>query len=84
MVTAAADGYLALNTSALQWVLLNAIKDLEKQTVQPVFAEDIEPVCGESTRGQTRFVKDDLIGDQVKMCGRAVDGTYSWKVTVTF
>ena len=72
------------NASALPFILINSIKDLEQQTVQPVYASDVEPACDGDERGHTRFVKDDLAGDVVKMCGRAADGTYSWKVVVQF
>jgi hypothetical protein len=73
-----------LNTGPLTWVLVNAVNDLVKQTIQPVFAEDIEPVCDEAHRGQSRFVKDDLLGDKLRVCGRSADGTYRWLTTVQF
>ncbi len=73
-----------LNASSLTYVLINAVKDLIAQTVQPAYPSDIEPACDEEHRGQHRFVKDDLLGDQERVCGRAVDGSYAWKAVVQF
>jgi hypothetical protein len=75
---------LTFNASALPFILVNAVKDLEKQTLQPMDTTDVTPACSSATRGQQYFVKDDQLGDSAKLCGRAADGTFAWKTTTTF
>jgi hypothetical protein len=73
-----------LQASAMPWILVNALKDLEKQTLVPMDVTDVLPACSEQTRGQQKFIGDDLLGDSVKLCGRNAAGAYAWKVTVNF
>ena len=72
-----------LNDSALTYVLINAVNQLELQTMQ--HSDVSQPLmCTESTRGQHFFVRDDLLGDHVTVCGRSASGTYSFQTTTQF
>ena len=72
-----------LNNSALTYVLVNSVKQLELQSLQPVDAAR-SLVCDATTRGQSFFVQDDVLGDHVELCGKAADGTYSFQKTTQF
>jgi hypothetical protein len=72
------------NSGPLTFVMVNAIKDLESQTLQRMDVTEAVDACALSLRGQARFVQDDAAGDQVKICGRAADGTFAWKAVVRY
>ena len=72
-----------LNPGALTYVLVNAVKNLAVQTVQPVDVS--QPLmCNQTTRGQHFFVEDDLLGDNEQVCGKSASGVYSFHTLTQF
>ena len=72
-----------INNGALTYVLVNSVKQLEAQSIQPTDVS--QPlICNESTRGQHFFVLDDLLGDREEACGMSAAGVFSFHTITQF